>query len=143
MKKKSYANWRFVYVPLILYLYQIFCLRHYSSILVYLGLLLLFCLVLHLVVFAPVGLFVKYEIDISSVTVIDCLHKRKSVYRFEDSKIYKVKGVLTFLVMSNQEIQSKADAIRKLKDGNAGFVALGGEARSSLHKYEKEARSLQ
>lgn len=143
MKKKAYANWWFMYVPLGFYLYQVFCSRNYSGIPVYLGFLLLFGLVLHLVVFAPVGIFVKYELDRSSVTVYDCLRKTKQVYCFDDSKIYKYKYILTFLVMSGDEINNKADAIKKLKEGSVSFVALWGDARSGLRQYEKEAHSLQ
>lgn len=142
MKKTTYANWWFMYVPLGFYLYQISNARNYGGIPIYAGYLLLFGLVLHLIVFAPVGIFVKYEVDRSSVTVYDYLRKKKQVFCFDDSKIYMYKHIFSFLILSADELNNKADAIQKLKDGRVIFVALWGKARSGMRQYEKEARRL-
>ena len=143
MKKIKYSNWQLLYILIGYYICCFVSSQNPYSLPIFGGISLIYAVFLHCVIFAPVGLFVKYELTPSTITIFDYARRRTCVYQLSEYKTYKYKSVLAFLVISKDQIESKAEAKRKLTDGTAAFVVLLGEARSCLRAWEKNVPSLQ
>ncbi len=141
MKKKAYRNWDMVLAFVVIAaLYMI-----PGGDLVVSLVMIVLCLPLVALatcwVHAPLGLFTKTEYADGVATVTNILRKTVQTVELNSAAhLYKVKKVMPFLVVSDEVLSNKKEALDAYKAGKAGFVIMVmGDA---LYPYEKKAEAL-
>lgn len=92
---------------------------------------------------APLGLFSRCEYANGKATVKDVLRRtERSIDIAGAAHLYKYPRVIPYLVVSDEPLSGKKEALASLKAGRAGFVILAGPVRGALTACEKKAQKL-
>ena len=110
---------------------------------VYLFFLLIVLFVYHGIFLAPAGAFVKYRFDDGQIEITNVIRKASKTYSLQDDvHLYIYPAFVPHLLISDKPINSKKEAKRLIRSGEAGCVTLWGEFRATLASYEKKAVKL-
>ena len=136
---KTYCNWTFFLLFLVLMAPAL--LVDWVVLVLYLPVLALAGWVMRWV-HTPLGLFTKTEYANGVATVTNILKKKRQTIELNNAAhLYKLQIVYKYLVVSEEPLAGKAEAVSAYKAGKAGFVIYNVDC-DALYSYMQKASWL-